>query len=44
MAGPVSWQRLWELTLAFGQSGLLGFGGGPGVVPFIKQQVVDRYH
>ncbi|MFS8640096.1 MAG: chromate transporter [Symbiobacteriaceae bacterium] len=44
MAGSVWWQRLWELTLAFGQSGLLGFGGGPGVVPFIKQQVVDRYH
>lgn len=40
----MSWQRLWELTLAFGQSGLLGFGGGPGVVPFIKEQVVDRYH
>ena len=40
----MSWQRLWELTVAFGQSGLLGFGGGPGVVPFIKEQVVDRYH
>mgnify|MGYP001953778587 CR=1 FL=1 len=40
----MSLQRLWDLALAFGQSGLLGFGGGPGVVPFIKQQVVDQYH
>ncbi|EKP95626.1 MULTISPECIES: chromate transporter [Thermaerobacter] len=40
----MSWERLWQLAVAFGQSGLLGFGGGPGVVPFIKEQVVDRYH
>ncbi|GAB6876531.1 chromate transporter [Thermaerobacter litoralis] len=40
----MSWERLWQLAVAFGQSGLLGFGGGPGVVPFIKEQVVDHYH
>lgn len=38
------WFRLWHLFLAFAASGMLGFGGGPGVVPFIKDQVVDRYH
>lgn len=40
----MDWRRLWDLSIAFGQSGLLGFGGGPGVVPFVKEQVVDRHH
>ncbi|MBX6351657.1 MAG: chromate transporter [Clostridia bacterium] len=35
------WSQLWQVFVAFLQAGLLGFGGGPGVVPFIKQQVVD---
>lgn len=37
------WAEIWNLFLAFLQAGLFGFGGGPGVVPFIKEQVVDHH-
>ena len=29
---------------AFFISGILSYGGGPSVIPLIKEQVVDRYH
>jgi len=35
---------LWELFVAFGRANLLGYGGGPSVVPLIRAEVVDTYH
>lgn len=35
---------LWQVFLAFLQANLLGFGGGPGTIPFIKEQVVNQHH
>nr|WP_106782539.1 chromate transporter [Lysinibacillus timonensis] len=33
----------WELFLAFLIPGILGYGGGPGVIPLIEKEVVDNY-
>ncbi|RXT04852.1 chromate transporter [Ammoniphilus sp. CFH 90114] len=32
-----------ELFLGFGRSGLLGYGGGPSVIPLIRYEAVDKY-
>ncbi len=33
----------WTLLLAFTRANLLGYGGGPSVIPLIKVEVVDTY-
>lgn len=33
-----------QIFWAFFISGILSYGGGPSVIPLIKEQVVDRYH
>jgi chromate transporter len=34
----------WNLFLAFGTATMLGYGGGPAIIPLYEDQVVDRYH
>lgn len=34
----------WQLFAAFGRANIFGFGGGPSVIPLIKQEVVNNYH
>lgn len=34
---------LWHLFVAFGRSNLLGYGGGPGLIPLIEVEVVQTY-
>jgi chromate transporter len=34
---------LWKLFLAFGTATLLGYGGGPSIIPLYQDQVVNRY-
>jgi chromate transporter len=33
----------WQLFAAFGRANIFGFGGGPSVIPLIKQEVVANY-
>ncbi|HWL24578.1 MAG TPA: chromate transporter [Ureibacillus sp.] len=33
----------WEIFLAFFISGILGYGGGPGIIPLVQEEVVERY-
>lgn len=33
----------WQLLIAFTRSNLLGYGGGPSVIPLMKAEVVDTY-
>lgn len=33
-----------ELTVAMFRTGILGFGGGPSVIPLIRYEAVTRYH
>ncbi|WIX35053.1 chromate transporter [Salinicola sp. JS01] len=33
----------WQLFLAFLRVGLLGFGGGPSMIPLVRAEVVTRY-
>ncbi|WAA12011.1 chromate transporter [Fervidibacillus halotolerans] len=33
----------WNLFLAFFIPGILGYGGGPGTIPLVEKEVVDRY-
>lgn len=33
-----------DLTLAMLRTGILGFGGGPSVIPLIRYEAVSRYH
>lgn len=35
---------LWNLFKAFGIATLLGYGGGPSIIPLYEHQVVSRYH
>lgn len=37
-------RRLADLFWAFTRIGLLGFGGGPAMIPLIRQEVVKRHH
>ncbi|WP_442757083.1 chromate transporter [Planococcus alpniumensis] len=32
-----------DLTMAFFRAGMLGFGGGPAVIPIMQRDVVERY-
>jgi chromate transporter len=33
-----------ELTIGMMRTGILGFGGGPSVIPLIRHEAVSRYH
>nr|WP_234031419.1 chromate transporter [Lentibacillus cibarius] len=33
----------WRLMIAFFRVGMLGYGGGPGSIPLIHKEVVDKY-
>ena len=34
----------WNLFLSFLISNLLGYGGGPAIIPLIQNDVVNHYH
>jgi len=34
---------LWKLFIAFGTATMLGYGGGPAIIPLYENQVVERY-
>ncbi|XEC95475.1 chromate transporter [Paenibacillus tarimensis] len=36
-------ENLWKLFLSFGTATMLGYGGGPAIIPLYEHQVVDRY-
>ncbi|MGY0692140.1 chromate transporter [Virgibacillus sp. FSP13] len=36
-------QQQWNLFIAFFRVGMLGYGGGPGSIPLIHKEVVDKY-
>lgn len=35
---------LWQIMIAFGRANLLGYGGGPAVIPLVKNEIVDTFH
>lgn len=36
-------RQQWNLFIAFFRVGMLGYGGGPGSIPLIHKEVVDKY-
>lgn len=36
-------KKQWDLFIAFFRVGMLGYGGGPGSIPLIHKEVVDKY-
>ncbi|GAA0445462.1 chromate efflux transporter subunit ChrB [Lentibacillus halophilus] len=36
-------RKHWNLFIAFFRVGMLGYGGGPGSIPLIHKEVVDKY-
>jgi chromate transporter len=34
---------VWDLCVAMGRAGLLGYGGGPSAIPLIRAEVVEKY-
>ncbi|OZU88165.1 chromate transporter [Virgibacillus indicus] len=37
-------QTQWNIFIAFFRVGILGYGGGPGSIPLIHKEVVDKYN
>lgn len=37
------WMKLWELFVSFGRATMLGYGGGPSIIPLYQNEVVDRF-
>lgn len=35
--------KQWQIFIAFFRSGLLGFGGGPSVIPLLEKEVVKKF-
>ena len=35
---------LWEIFLAFAKVGILGYGGGPSMIPLVQVEVVEVHH
>lgn len=35
--------KLWELFVGFGRSTMLGFGGGPSIIPLYQHEAVEQY-
>jgi len=42
--GVSSLLLIWQLILAFGRANIFGFGGGPAVIPLIREEVVDNFN
>lgn len=38
-----SWKLYWQLSIAMIRTGILGYGGGPSVIPLIRYEAVTRY-
>ncbi|MGG4011519.1 chromate transporter [Bacillus smithii] len=38
-----SWKLYWQLSIAMMRTGILGYGGGPSVIPLIRYEAVTRY-
>ncbi len=36
--------QLWNLFISFARATLLGYGGGPSIIPLYEHEVVQRYH
>lgn len=36
--------RYSDIFMAFFRAGMLGFGGGPGMIPLLQKELVERYH
>ncbi|NBD24469.1 chromate transporter [Paenibacillus glycinis] len=36
------WNELWRLFLSFGRATMLGYGGGPSIIPLYENEVVNR--
>jgi len=37
------WAKLWELFIGFGRSTMLGYGGGPSIIPLYEHEVVGKF-
>ncbi|MFC5701703.1 chromate transporter [Cohnella faecalis] len=37
-------KEIFDLFVAFGRSTMFGYGGGPSIIPFYQNEVVNRYH
>ena len=37
-------RTLWNLFVGFGRATLLGYGGGPSIIPLYEMEAVDTYH
>ncbi|GAB2723455.1 chromate transporter [Paenibacillus thermoaerophilus] len=37
------WTDLWNLFVSFGRATMLGYGGGPSIIPLYEHEVVDRF-
>lgn len=37
------WRPWWEITAAMVRTGVLGYGGGPSIIPLIRYEAVTRY-
>ncbi|WP_085918196.1 chromate transporter [Halomonas sp. CSM-2] len=44
MSSPMTSSASWQLFWAFLRVGLLGFGGGPAMIPLVRAEVVTRHH
>lgn len=38
------WKTLWELMVGFGRATMLGYGGGPSIIPLYENEAVGRFH
>lgn len=37
-------RTLWDLFVGFGRATLLGYGGGPSIIPLYEMEAVDNFH
>jgi chromate transporter len=37
------WMKLWELFIGFGRSTMLGYGGGPSIIPLYEKETVANF-
>lgn len=40
---PAMLLKLWQLLVAFGRVGIVGYGGGPSMIPLVEYEVVNNY-
>lgn len=39
----MDWIRVWQVFVAFTRATLLGYGGGPSIIPLYEHEVVERF-